>query len=66
MESKYSIILVPSDLEVEKFLNHTILFGSTTFAQKIRLTDNVFPLTPALTLTVTLTLKHNNVFGLTK
>jgi len=34
--------------------------GSTYTCSKIRLTKNVFPLTPALTLT----LKHNNVFGL--
>jgi len=34
--------------------------GSTYYiCSKIRLSENVFPLTP------TLTLKHNNVFGLT-
>jgi len=37
---------------------------------KIRLTENIFSLTPTLTLTLiltpTLTLKHNNLFELTR
>jgi len=33
---------------------------------KKRLIENVFPLTPAQTPALTLTLKHNTVFGLTK
>jgi len=41
------------------------LFGIYYICSKIGLTENVFPLTPTLTLTLALTLKHN-VFGLTK
>jgi len=58
------------DLTSRKFRFHRIYYTCS----KTRLTENVFPLTPALTVTLTLililsqtlTLKHNNVLGLTK
>jgi len=49
-------------------ISHFNEHGSITLLlhSKTRLTENVLPLTPALTLTLILILKHNNVFELTK